>query len=660
MFVGNSGGDNDIFACDPSQGGNTDACDNASDWTRLYNSANVGYNSIVSSAVFDANLYMGMGNGTGDGDLVECNPTYAGDLSLCDNAGDFNNFTPTINNGGTISTLAAMANYDGTLMIGMAGTASGDGQIDEVRKTYSVTSNSGTGFQATYAFTVYNGYLYAGRGNASGNGQVWYYHRARSVSNKLNFETNSSTASIWYDNSSYNNTQVGDQGLQSGVFKFSQGIITSAGSYDLAESYTASEAGLEAGDVVASDQKLNASVRRSDKAYDPYAFGVVSTKPGFLLSSDDQTGTVPVALTGRVPVKFSAENGPVQPGDALTAANIPGYAMKATADGPMIGRALAGFKIDDGTATSTATGTVLMLVQAGYHMSASSADSLSQLMTGSGSSTGDALQSPGATPETALPAGSQISQGLGVLTLVARDATFTGNVTVLGPITLRGPVVLGASNAGRVKVDPGDYIINVLFPKTYPIPPHVFATPEIVDVSGGTGFDHAEWDGAYYLANVTTTGFTIELPGGGYCPTYTIKPCPIELYFNWFVVGFEDTSGTPATAQTAPSEGNPTSTTTSSGTTSGTPTTDPTGSGTISSTTSGSTTGTPPADPTPSGSSTTTSSGTTSGTPTSPTSGSSSTSTSSGTPPADPTPSGSSTATSDPAPPTDTSSTSTP
>ncbi len=58
-----------------------------------------------------------------------------------------------------------------------------------------------------------------------------------------------------------------------------------------------------------------------------------------------------MALAGRVPVKVSLENGPIMAGDRLTTASTPGYAMKATKAGPVIGQALENF---DGTSTIVA------------------------------------------------------------------------------------------------------------------------------------------------------------------------------------------------------------------------------------------------------------------------------------------------------------------
>jgi hypothetical protein len=57
----------------------------------------------------------------------------------------------------------------------------------------------------------------------------------------------------------------------------------------------------------------------------------------------DLSGHVPPAVMGVVPVKATAENGPIQPGDLLTSAGTPGHAMRAGADPPsgaVIGKAL--------------------------------------------------------------------------------------------------------------------------------------------------------------------------------------------------------------------------------------------------------------------------------------------------------------------------------
>jgi hypothetical protein len=65
-----------------------------------------------------------------------------------------------------------------------------------------------------------------------------------------------------------------------------------------------------------------------------------------------------LALLGRVPVKATTENGPVRPGDLLTSASKPGYAMRCEnihrCEGAIIGKALEA--LDEGE------GVILMLV----------------------------------------------------------------------------------------------------------------------------------------------------------------------------------------------------------------------------------------------------------------------------------------------------------
>jgi hypothetical protein len=46
---------------------------------------------------------------------------------------------------------------------------------------------------------------------------------------------------------------------------------------------------------------------------------------------------VPMAMTGIVPTKVSAENGAIKPGDLLVTSSKPGYAMKGTDRTQMLG-----------------------------------------------------------------------------------------------------------------------------------------------------------------------------------------------------------------------------------------------------------------------------------------------------------------------------------
>lgn len=138
---------------------------------------------------------------------------------------------------------------------------------------------------------------------------------------------------------------------------------------DYAEDYGTTDASIMAGDVVALDQSkpamqaINRYGQVDSKAWivkasssDPAdAIGVVSTSPGQVIGKAIfSTGDNPrsVALSGRVPVKVSDENGPVKLGDYLVPSSTPGVAMKAVSPGMVIGQALSGF---DGPGQGTVT-----------------------------------------------------------------------------------------------------------------------------------------------------------------------------------------------------------------------------------------------------------------------------------------------------------------
>ncbi|MBA3550919.1 hypothetical protein H0W32_01780, partial [Patescibacteria group bacterium] len=102
------------------------------------------------------------------------------------------------------------------------------------------------------------------------------------------------------------------------------GVITQ-NAFDLAESYMTYDMSVEEGDIVAADPENDESIVRASG--ENTVLGIVSTKPGFTLGHIE--GGKPVALSGRVPVKFNLENGPVKRGDYLILSSIPGEAMKA-------------------------------------------------------------------------------------------------------------------------------------------------------------------------------------------------------------------------------------------------------------------------------------------------------------------------------------------
>jgi hypothetical protein len=137
--------------------------------------------------------------------------------------------------------------------------------------------------------------------------------------------------------------------LSSGEVRSDVGFGTPAA--DFAEMLPA-VGGLEPGDVLIAgpDGKL----ARSTQPNQTSVVGVHSTQPGFVGGrpvAGDPPGHVPLAVVGVVPVKASAENGPIAPGDLLTTSSTAGRAMKAGANpavGTVIGKALGSLAEGDG------------------------------------------------------------------------------------------------------------------------------------------------------------------------------------------------------------------------------------------------------------------------------------------------------------------------
>lgn len=151
-------------------------------------------------------------------------------------------------------------------------------------------------------------------------------------------------------------TPLGDEVLRvSGRVRATGFDIDSAA--DLAENFEAVEA-MDAGTVVAfsttttqwntgsgsstDEMYVMSTVRKAREAQE--AVGVISTNPGVTLGKSVQNG-VPVAFSGRVPVKVTTENGEIKRGDYLTVSlTMAGHAMKLTGEGRAIGRALSDYE----------------------------------------------------------------------------------------------------------------------------------------------------------------------------------------------------------------------------------------------------------------------------------------------------------------------------
>ncbi|MCL5113767.1 MAG: site-specific integrase [Patescibacteria group bacterium] len=108
--------------------------------------------------------------------------------------------------------------------------------------------------------------------------------------------------------------------------------------------------------------------------------GVASSHPSFLGGEDLGNKSVAVGLSGVVLTKTSDLNGPIKAGDLLTTSSLPGFTMKATKPGTVIGKALESFDSTNCQAqtpqsdkfgliesSSTCKGEILVLLSIGYN-----------------------------------------------------------------------------------------------------------------------------------------------------------------------------------------------------------------------------------------------------------------------------------------------------
>ncbi len=124
-----------------------------------------------------------------------------------------------------------------------------------------------------------------------------------------------------------------------------------AGGADFAEMVPVRQPDLEPGDVVA--LAVDGRVVRCFQERQASVVGVVSTKPGYqsdLYADLDSSDKIPLAVMGIVPVKATAANGPIRPGDMLTPSAVPGHAMRSrrVVPGTVIGKAMEGLDAGEG------------------------------------------------------------------------------------------------------------------------------------------------------------------------------------------------------------------------------------------------------------------------------------------------------------------------
>jgi hypothetical protein len=214
-----------------------------------------------------------------------------------------------------------------------------------------------------YFVSSQDGGVYAEAQNVLGIG-VW----AENTANGIAFygDTNSSgdLLSTLYlvQRNSEGNFVIGASGLGStrywrvdrtGKGFFNGGTQSSGADFAEQMAVEGEEAEYEPGDVLVISGSADQVVELSAESFATAVIGVYSTEPAVLAGApdtDDPLEGIPVAITGIVPCKVSAENGAIHRGDLLVTASTPGHAMRAGDDPPqgtVLGKALG--ELTEGT-----------------------------------------------------------------------------------------------------------------------------------------------------------------------------------------------------------------------------------------------------------------------------------------------------------------------
>ncbi|HZE87692.1 MAG TPA: hypothetical protein VE090_05840, partial [Methylomirabilota bacterium] len=342
---------------------------------------------------------------------------------------------------------------------------------------------------------------------------------------------------------------------------------TTGDGLDYAENYPADPTNIpEAGDVVALIASGSAGqVEPAHRYMDQTTLGVVSTNPGQVLDDGSISDPkVAVALSGRVPVKVSTQNGAIHLGDNLTSSAIPGVAVKAISTGPVIGVALEDFSCDS---TSVCEGKVIMFIKNTYY---AFAPVNTGLMLSSGGQDASVLmslfQQPNFSIATSAAALQNTRNGLtvsgqatvsadlrvkgnglfeGIVTIVDTLTTnnfivnhvadFFGNVVFHGDVSIQGRPTFTRDTGGFAVIKKGSDRVQVTFSKEY---------EQIPVVNASISFEARDEDAKkqeeieksilssntnFIITDRSTKGFAILLA----------KPSEQDMTFSWVAIAVD-------------------------------------------------------------------------------------------------------------------------
>ncbi|MDB5182331.1 MAG: hypothetical protein JWO47_115 [Candidatus Saccharibacteria bacterium] len=366
----------------------------------------------------------------------------------------------SVNDATDIDAITAIQVYNGRMYVATKTVAGDAGAVYEYItgggaggqpyvKAYTAargTFGSQTAVDQVDTLIAYGNSLYIGTEEGT-TGAVYTYTKTVQNSFALQFATdtsNSPAAAISY----VGNTQADSNRSSAGSFLFSSNINTTSGSYDLAEDYPTRDDTLAAGDIVSISPSEEKFVQKGDAASAKAIVGVYSTNPALRLSQSDATidgaRAVPVALAGRVPVKVSAENGPIVAGDPITISPTqPGVGVKAISNGRIVGMSMGSFSGDG-------TGSVTVFINPSFYNVQTSG--IAQGMTINGSFI-DLNTSGLATIDTLV-----VNNEARIVTLkVSGNAEFGGDIKVVAPVNTRAATI--RKFIASEPIEPGKVVI---------------------------------------------------------------------------------------------------------------------------------------------------------------------------------------------------------
>ncbi len=345
-----------------------------------------------------------------------------------------------------------------------------------------------------------------------------------------------------------------------------------ATSTDLAENYSDVTGLLTAGEVVAFDTTTDKAIVQANAENSEYLAGIISTAPGLLLTDASEDGTPselvnpkPLAISGRVPVKVTDENGIIKKGDHLTVSlTKPGYAMKAKKAGITLGQAISDSK--DGYVTAfvnlttwngkksglpkekSLTGEVKIPTELLKELSEDNSDYLSEIFT-------DRVVARDVVSDTI----STNTLSVASLKFIEKDGLSLDNAFVMkgglkvdsissitdlikmnSDVEFIGTPFFNKDTAGFAKIIAGTKEIRIEFEKEYLVKPIVTAnlsferdenTREDDQIKNEELDVQAAFSGVQFvIINKNTKGFTILLN----------KKAPRDLSFSWIALAVKD------------------------------------------------------------------------------------------------------------------------